>query len=152
MTFYRVHSRARSTKVSIEGLYDGCSGFLIGGSPSLLDIDGRMLKMPGVISVAINNAALIYRPDIMISLDSVETISWNLLSDARIMKMMNYNRSFEEVDGKRLCQYPNTLFFDLLGEDDITMSALMAHYHSGGTHSSQHWRLCISLDSRGYTF
>lgn len=122
MTFYRVHSRARSTKVSIEGLYDGCSGFLIGGSPSLLDIDGRMLKMPGVISVAINNAALIYRPDIMISLDSVETISWNLLSDARIMKMMNYNRSFEEVDGKRLCQYPNTLFFDLLGEDDITMS------------------------------
>ena len=122
LSFYRVHSKARSTKVAIEGLYGGCSGFLIGGGASLLGIDGRMLKMPGVISVAINNAALVYEPDIMVALDSVETISWSLLSDARIMKMLNYNRAFEEVDGKRLCHYPNTLFFDLLGVDDITMA------------------------------
>lgn len=122
MTFYRVHSRARSTKVAIEGLYEGCSGFLIGGSSSLLDLDGRMLRMPGVLSVAINNAAMIYDPDIMVALDSVDSLSWPTLTNPRILKLLNYNRSFEEVDGKRLCHYPNTLFFDLLGEQDITMA------------------------------
>ena len=78
--------------------------------------------MPGVISVAINNAALVHEPDIMVALDSVNTISWGLLNNPRILKLLNYSRAFEEIEGKRLCYQPNTLFFDLLGEQDITMA------------------------------
>lgn len=122
MTFWRVASKARSTRVAIEGSYRGASAFLIGGSPRILELDLRMMKMPGVWSMAINNAAVVFEPNAFISLDVANCFNFNIFSNPRIIKFLNYSRWDNVVSGKKLCSYPNTLFFDLQDETQMYMS------------------------------
>lgn len=122
MTFWRVHSKARSTRVALEGAYQGSTGYLIGGSPRLLELDLRLLRMPGVWTMAINNAACVVEPDAFIALDVTSCFNNNIFSNPRIMKMMSYVRHDNEVSGRRACSYPNMFFFDLGDETEIYMS------------------------------
>lgn len=122
MTFWRVMSKARSTRVAIEGSLSGATAFLIGGSPRLLRLDLRLLKLPGVWSMAINNAAVVVEPQAFISMDASKCFNFNIFSNPRILKLLSYGRSFEVVGGKRLCQYPNTVFYDVQDENQMMMS------------------------------
>lgn len=122
MSWWRVHSRARSTRVALESTMVGATAFLVGGSPRLLELDLRLMKLPGVWSMAINNAAVVFEPQVFISTDIASCFNYNIFSNPRVMKMMNYSRHDNEVDGKRVCLYPNTFFFDCSDEKEIIMS------------------------------
>tara|TARA_R110002096_G_scaffold186882_11_gene366052 strand:+ start:805 stop:1554 length:750 start_codon:yes stop_codon:yes gene_type:complete len=122
MTFWRVQSKARSTKVALEGLYQGASGYLVGGSPQLLDLDLRLLRMPGCWSMAINNAAVVFEPNAFIALDVAGCFNSNIFSNTRIIKLLNYARHNETIGEKRVCEFPNTLFFDMEDEIETLMS------------------------------
>lgn len=122
MTYWRVTSAARSTRLAIEGQYLGATGYLIGGSPQLLSLDLRLLKLPGIWTMAINNAAVVFEPDAFIALDSAHCFNFNIINSPRVLKFFNYSRSTEVVSGKKLCHYPNTLFFDLDQDDNMMMS------------------------------
>ena len=122
MTFWRVHSKARSTRVAIEGTYRGCHGFLVGGSPKLLGLDLRLMNLQGVWSLAINNAATVFESQAFICLDATQCFNYNIFTNPRMLKLFNYSRAIEEVDGRRLCHYPNTLFFDMRDETEMIMS------------------------------
>lgn len=122
MTWWRVYSKARATRVALSGIYSGCSGFLVGGSPHLLDLDLRLMNLQGVWSLAINNAAMVFEPQAFICLDMPACFNYNIFSNPRIMKMVNYSRHDDMVCGKRLCNYPNTLFIDGQDEHEMTMS------------------------------
>jgi len=100
----------------------GASAFLVGGSPRLLELDLRLMSLPGVWSMAMNNAAVIFEPQAFISVDMASCFNYNIFSNPRIMKMMNYSRHDNVVDGKRLCLYPNTFFFDAQTEEEVMMS------------------------------
>ena len=120
--FWRVASKARSARVQIEGSYHGCTAFLVGGSPRLRELDLRLLRLPGAWSMAINNAAVMFEPQAFIALDAAGCFNPNIFNNPRVLKLFNYNRWSDLVSGKRLCHYPNTLFFDMKDETQMMMS------------------------------
>lgn len=123
MTYWKVFSSARSTRLAIEGLYSGADAFLIGSSPALLDLDLRLLRAPGVFSVAINNAATIVEPQIFICMDTTKNFNTNIFTNPRVMKFINYSRHSEQIDGRKIRTFPNTVFFDfVVGEEGPMMS------------------------------
>lgn len=122
MTYWKVHSKARSTRLALEGLYQGTDAFLVGSSPALLDLDLRLLRLPGVFTVAMNNAAMVIEPQVFVCLDQSKHFNNNIFTNPRILKLINYSRHDNVVGGKLLRDFPNTLFFDLLGEDEMKMS------------------------------
>ena len=122
MTFWRISTAARSVRVAIEGAYSGESAFLVGGSPKLLQLDLRLLKLPGCWSMAINNASVIIEPNAMIAVDTSKCFNANIFSNSRVLKLFTYSRHSEIISGKRLCLYPNTLFFDVQDETQLMMS------------------------------
>lgn len=122
MTFWKVWNKARSTRIPLEGNFAGCSGFLVGGSPRLLEVDLRLLKLPSCWSLAINNAAMIFEPDAFVAIDKVSCFNNNIFTNSKIMKFLNYSRSSELISGKRVCLYPNTFFFDMQNESEMMMS------------------------------
>lgn len=120
--FWRIASKARSVRVPLEGCFLGCTAFLAGGSPRLHEFDLRLLRFPGVWSMAINNAAMVFEPQAFIALDTAMSFNPNIFTNPRIMKLFNYARFDDRIDGKRLCHFPNTLFFDMKDESEMMMS------------------------------
>lgn len=117
MVYYRVHSRAQRHRVAVEGLYNGASAFLVGANPKLLELDLRLMNLPGVYSMAINNAAAVFEPSSFIALDQPRCFDFNILTNPRIMKFMSNHHSDLCVEGQRVCRFPNILFYD---EGEVT--------------------------------
>jgi hypothetical protein len=55
---------------SLEGLYDGQTAFLIASGPSLLTHDLSQLSARGILTLAVNNAGAVFRPQLWVCLDS----------------------------------------------------------------------------------
>lgn len=72
--------------------------------------------------MAINNAAVVVEPQAFISIDAPSCFNWNIFTNPRIMKFFNYSQHAAIVDGRRLCHYPNSLFFDIQDESEMIMS------------------------------
>lgn len=72
--------------------------------------------------MAINNAAVLFEPQAFIALDVPSCFNPNIFSNPRVMKLFGYSRANDLVSGKRLCHYPNTLFFDMQDETQMMMS------------------------------
>lgn len=52
----------RGIGVTLGGIYRGHSAFLVCGGPSLLQMDLGLLAQRGILTMAVNNATVIYRP------------------------------------------------------------------------------------------
>ena len=59
----------RGTRVSLENWYRGKSIFLLGGGPSLADMDLQGLRRPGVTTLGVNNVWAVFRPSLWICID-----------------------------------------------------------------------------------
>ncbi len=57
----------------LANMFAGQSIFLLCGGPSLASTDWARLRDAQVMSCAVNNAAVLYRPDIWVSVDSAGT-------------------------------------------------------------------------------
>tara|TARA_R110002126_G_scaffold14054_8_gene59797 strand:+ start:2220 stop:2966 length:747 start_codon:yes stop_codon:yes gene_type:complete len=118
MVFYRIHSMARRDPVLLEGQYEGASAFLVGANPRLLELDLRLMNMQGVVTMAINNAAMIFEPDMFISLDHMPCFNYNILTNPSILKLTEEGNESDVVEGMKVRSFPNTLFFDT--DENIT--------------------------------
>ena len=112
MAFWRVASGAQRHQVAIEGLYHGASAFLVGANPRVLQLDLRLLRLQGIYSMAINNAAILSEPNAVVMLDRPRCFNFNIFTNARILKLMDYIHRETDVEGQRLSRFPNTLFYD----------------------------------------
>ena len=72
--------------------------------------------------MAINNAAVIVEPQAFIALDAAKCFNYNIFNNPRILKLVNYARQFDMIDGRRLCDCPNTLFYEMQDERQMMMS------------------------------
>lgn len=55
--------------VSLEGWYTGRSCFLLGAGPSLGKLNLSLLRKRGIVTMAMNNAWVVYRPNLWVGLD-----------------------------------------------------------------------------------
>lgn len=83
-------SRGQSLQ-GLNGLYAGRTAFLIGGGPSLASVDPAAFKSPGIMSMAINNAATVLRPSMWIACDEADRFAMSIWRDSSILKFYPAN-------------------------------------------------------------
>ncbi len=107
--FYRFVGEERRA-VDLEGIHsDSC--ILVGGSPHLENIgQWRVLETQGVVTMAMNNVAMNFKPTYWIGADKPENYSKSILYDSSFLHFAYLSRCCEEVDGRHWKNFSNVMF------------------------------------------
>ena len=105
----------------IQDTFCGQTALLIGGSPSLKEQPLELLNSRGVLTMAINNSALHFRPSLWVSGDRPECYEPRILLDPTIMKFGIVSHADIQLDerygNKKYQQMPNQYFY--IPEDNV---------------------------------
>lgn len=77
---------ADSMPVPLADFYRGRGAFLIGGGPSFATVDHALLRQPGVLTMAVNNAARTFRPNLWVCVDDPANFIRSVWLDPTILK------------------------------------------------------------------
>jgi hypothetical protein len=97
--------------VDLDGFYQDQSLFIVGGGPSLADVDLDPLRRPGVITLGLNNTPLVFKPNLWLGADEPSCFSPHLYALPEVTKLMPLGREEKLVGGKLLREHPSCLFF-----------------------------------------
>ena len=121
MIFMRPIRKGQHRIADLTNLYDGSAGLLIGGAPSLKEQPIDLLRQRGVLTVAMNNAAIHFQPDMWISSDRPECYEPQILLDPKIMKFAPLGHAETqlgpEYGSRRYADMPNMFFY--MQEDGV---------------------------------
>ena len=96
-----------SSPVFLGDIYRGRSAFLICGGPSFASVDSSLLNRPGILTMAVNNAARTFRPNLWTCVDNPQNFILSVWVDPTILKFVPVehaktklfdNDSWEEMD------------------------------------------------------
>lgn len=116
--FYRFTQDGRRKVADFKDAFGG-SVFLCGGHPSLLDEPLEKFQEPGIMSMAMNNTATIFKPNLWIGADKAQCYSHSILKDPSIMKfgrLMYRDDIIDEAPLTRWRHMPNQ-WFVVIDED-----------------------------------
>lgn len=111
MLFYRLTAQGAQTIVQMDDIWAGCTAILCGGGPSLTQNDLRRLERPGLLTVAMNNAARHFRPSVWVSSDDPRCFDPWILADPGILKFANSAHIQAPVAGRKWGAMPSTYFY-----------------------------------------
>jgi len=105
--FFRYAGQRRKA-IDLDDIFSG-SCFLMGGAPSLSE---SRTKFSGrqVVKMAMNNSAVIIRPDLWVGADVPSNYSPSVILDSAPMKFTYISRRDDLIDGKPWKDIPNTYF------------------------------------------
>lgn len=86
MILLRSTRKGQHRLADLSDLFAGQTALLVGGAPSLKEQPLHLLEQRGVLTAAMNNAAIHFRPDLWISSDHPECYEPQILMDPKIMK------------------------------------------------------------------
>ncbi len=111
--FYRYTQAGARIPVDLDGLYQGESLFLLGGSPTLKDLPLDLLKQDGVITMGMNNVPSVFKPNLWVCADKPLCFSPHIHAAPEITKFTMISRRDLKVPGtdRKLRQFPNYFFF-----------------------------------------
>jgi len=123
-----VHFAATGLKhlADVQDMYRGCTAMLVGGAPSLREQPIELLEQRGVSSMAMNNAALHFRPSMWVSGDSPQCYDPQILMDPTIMKfapMVHAGTKIPDIK-RRYRDIPNILFY--MSQDQVPWDEYLA--------------------------
>lgn len=100
----------------LSNLYAGsdCAAFIVGGAPSLDGQNPSILERRGIVSFAVNNAGLVFRPTYVVCSDMPECLSKNILFDPSIVKFASdafHGVAVRKGDPRIFAQCPATMFY-----------------------------------------
>ena len=78
--------RNDSTPICLENLYKGCAAFLVCGGPSLLTHDLGQFARCGILTMVVNNAAAVVRPQLWTMVDDPGNFCDGIWRDPAIIK------------------------------------------------------------------
>ena len=115
--------------VDIQDIFHGGTAMLVGGSPSLLEQPVDMLNDRGVLSMAMNNAAMHFQPTLWVSGDRPECYAPKILLDPTIMKFGIISHADVQLDkrydNRKYHQMPNQYFY--IPEDNVPWDEYFAN-------------------------
>lgn len=115
--------------VDMQDIFHNSTAMLVGSSPSLLEQPVELLNERGVLSMAMNNAALHFQPTLWVSGDRPECYEPRILLDPRIMKFGIVSHAESQLDekykGRKYYQMPNMYFY--LPEDNVPWDEYFAN-------------------------
>ena len=89
--------RENDDPVNIENLYKGYSAFLICGGPSFAKLDHFKLRQPGVLTLAVNNAAKTFRPNLWTCVDNPDHFIRSIWLDPTILKFVPIEHANKQI-------------------------------------------------------
>lgn len=114
----------------LTDLFKGQVVMLVGGAPSLKEQPLELLHRRGVLTAAMNNAAVHFQPDIWISSDRPECYEPQILLDPKIMKFAPMvhakTRLGAEYNGLLYSDMPNIFFY--LQHSDVAVADFLETY------------------------
>jgi len=110
--FWRHQKDGSLRPLDLSGSYADAPLFLIGGSPSLAQEQLGILSQRGVVTMAMNNAAVAVRPHLWVGADRPECFARQILQDPGIMKFINWTRREMLVEGVPWQTLPSTLIYE----------------------------------------
>jgi hypothetical protein len=106
------------TQITLRDRFAGARGaFLVGGAPSLRDQPLELLRAPGVLCMAMNNAALHVRPSLWVGCDPPACFDTSILLDPGILKFCPRRYADMPAAGGRYGQLPNAVWFEMAKDD-----------------------------------
>jgi hypothetical protein len=115
MILLRPVKRSQYRMADLTDLFAGQAALLMGGAPSLKQQPLGLLQQRGVLTVAMNNAAVHFQPDLWISSDRPECYEPQILLDPKIMKMAPVGHADIQLDARygsyRYANMPNMFFY-----------------------------------------
>lgn len=111
MIFYRLAKDGGQSITQLDGIWEGATALLCGGGPSLTSNDLRALEQPGLLTVAMNNAARHFRPTAWVCSDDPRCFEPRILADPGIMKFANSAHMRAQVGGRPWGEAPSTYFY-----------------------------------------
>lgn len=118
--FYRFTKDGCRQTVDLKDLYPNEDLFLIGSHPSLKQENLDLFQQPGIVTMAMNNAATVVRPNIWLGADCVtKCYSKSIMRDPAIMKFARLTYVDDILFGDktdnpvRLRHMPNMYFYGL---------------------------------------
>lgn len=81
-----VCNRGKRSATSLRDQFAGGKVFLIGGGPSLKNVDLTALQQPGIATAAMNNVATLIRPTLWFSVDMPRNFHETIWRDPGVMK------------------------------------------------------------------
>jgi len=121
----------RNGQKRVADMFDtfyGQTALLLGGAPSLKEQTVERLAERGVITMAMNNAALHFQPMMWVSGDRPECYEPRILLDPKIMKFGNAAHARTKLDAKyndkHYREMPNMYFY--LPEDNVSWDEYLA--------------------------
>lgn len=109
--FFRFTEDGRQKTCDLRDLHSGAL-VLCGGHPSLADEPLELLAQPGIVTMAMNNAALTLRPDLWVCADHASCYAPAILRDPGVLKfarLLYWNEPLP--DGGPWHRAPSTLFY-----------------------------------------
>lgn len=106
--YYRFVGERRKA-IDLDDIMAGAC-FLVGGAPSLKDVDLSKLSNAGIVSMAMNNAAVLFKPTMWVGADTPLNFSKSIVLDPSFMKFCYLSRADVKIDGKKFKNLPNTFF------------------------------------------
>lgn len=125
--FYRYTKAGARISVDLEGLYEGETVFLLGGNPQLKELPLELLRQPGIVTLAMNNAPCVFeRPTLWVTADRPECFSPHIYSCAETQKFAMISRRDIEVPqtGKKMRDFPSMYFYG--ANDSVTYENFLA--------------------------
>lgn len=95
----------------LDDIYKGSSVFLFGGAPTIKELQLNKLNTRGIISAAMNNAAIHFRPQLWFSGDHPKCYSINIIQDPAILKFAPAWHMDTELNGMKYSMYPSMVFY-----------------------------------------
>ncbi|MFC1453686.1 hypothetical protein ACFLQL_00715 [Verrucomicrobiota bacterium] len=98
----------------MRDVYKNQTALLIGGAPSIKEQPLEMLSSRGVLTMAMNNAAIHFQPTLWVSADSPDCYEPQILVDPRIIKFAPTtfaNNAIEKIGNKKYYMMPNINFY-----------------------------------------
>ena len=109
----------------LQHTFAGKTAMLVGGSPSLREQPLHLLEQRGVVTMAINNAALHFRPTMWVSGDRPECYEPQILHDGTIMKFAPNMYANHKIHGRHYDEFPNIYFY--IQEDSVPWDEYLSH-------------------------
>lgn len=116
--FYRFTQDGRRKTADLKDAFGG-SIFVCGGHPSLLNEPLERFYEPSIVSLAMNNTATLFKPNLWIGADKAQCYSQSILKDPSIIKfgrLMYRDDIIDEQPLSRWRQMPNQWFY-VIDED-----------------------------------
>lgn len=111
--FFRYSHAGLRTPVDLDGLFQGETLFLLGGSPKLKELPLERLREPGIVTLGMNNVPCVFKPNLWVSADKPHCFSPHIYAAPEIMKFQIISRRDVVIPGlgKPVRQCPNMYFF-----------------------------------------